>query len=153
MLTMPLMKLNKTKIVSLVSIGSGLLNVILNFLLIPSMGSIGAALTTAISKAVAVIIFLIFNRKYGYSGYEVVKYLKAFAVGVGLIWIWIIIPEFSIFLKIVIDLIILILYPLILNFIGFFESSEIIKIKQSFTKWSKPSNIIVLFKKRGSRGE
>ncbi len=147
MLTMPLMKLKKTKIVSLVSIGSGLLNVILNFLIIPSMGSIGAALTTAISKAVAVTIFLIFNKKYGYSDYEVVKYLKAFIVGAGLIYIWIIIPELGIFLKIVIDLIILILYPVILNLIGFFESSEIKMIKQSFTKWSKPSNIIALFKK------
>ncbi|MDP8210691.1 MAG: polysaccharide biosynthesis C-terminal domain-containing protein [Candidatus Stygibacter australis] len=146
MLTMPLMKLNKTKIISLVSIGSGLLNVILNFLLIPFMGSIGAALTTAISKAVAVTIFLIYNRKYGYRDYEVVKYLKAIFVGAGLIYIWIIIPELCIFLRIVIDLIILILYPVILNFIGFFEKSEIKMIKQSYVKWSKLSNIVAHFK-------
>jgi O-antigen/teichoic acid export membrane protein len=147
MLFMPMAKMKKSYLISLIAIGAGVMNLILNFLVIPRLGSLGAALTTAASQAVAVLVCLAINKKYGYSNYEVVKYLKAFLVGIGLIYIWLVIPEWQVILRMITDVIILILYPVLLYLLGFFEKHEIKRARQSLAKWSKPENIIRLFKK------
>jgi O-antigen/teichoic acid export membrane protein len=147
MLNMPLTKIKKPHLISYIAIGTGLLNVGLNFLIIPLLGSLGAALTTAASEGFAVIICLMINKKYDYTGYEIVKYFKAFFIGSGLIYIWLLVPEINIFLRLTLDLIIILLYPVLLALIGFFEPHELRRIKESFFKWSKISNIMAQIKK------
>ncbi|MCF7911172.1 MAG: oligosaccharide flippase family protein [Candidatus Cloacimonetes bacterium] len=147
MLNMPMAKMKRTDLIAYIAVGTGILNILLNFLIIPSLGSLGAALTTAVSQGVAVIVCLMINKKYGYSNYEVVKYLKAFLIGIGLLYAWLLIPEMNVFLSILVDLVILLLYPVILAVIGFFEDTELQRIRQSLKKWSKPANIKALIKK------
>ncbi len=53
----------KTKVVAAVTIGASLLNVVLNYILIQRMGMVGAALATAISHGVQLLLH------YGYTRY------------------------------------------------------------------------------------
>ena len=136
MLTLPLGKLKKSKTISIIAIGTGLVNVILNLLFIPHYGSIGAAGATGIAQGLALVVCLILNKKYGFASYEVVKYIKAFVIGIGLIYAWMAIPELNIFTQLMINIAIMILYPFLLMAIGFFEKKEIVIIRQTFQKWT-----------------
>ncbi len=53
----------KTKMVSTISVSSGLMNLVLNFLLIPYYGIIGACIATVISSAFNILLFQHFSSK------------------------------------------------------------------------------------------
>lgn len=75
----------KTKVVAAVTIGASLLNVVLNYLLIRSMGMTGAALATAISHGLQLVLHHLYTRFHlGREAYPFrvsvwVKYLLAFS--------------------------------------------------------------------------
>lgn len=148
MLTLPLAKLEKTKLIAIIAVSTGGLNILLNLLLIPSSGAIGAALATAISQGAALSACLLINKKFGIMHYEVVKYGKAFIIGVLLIYIWLKLPRINLFFELLFDLFILILYPVLLKMMRFFDEEELTRIKQSISKWMRWENISNLIKKK-----
>jgi len=73
----------KTKVVAAVTIGSSLLNVCLNYLLIRAIGMPGAALATAISHGVQLLLHNLYCRRLGQGSYPFpvkvwVKYATVF---------------------------------------------------------------------------
>ena len=59
----------KTKVVAAVTIGSSLLNIVLNFFMIQSIGMAGAALATVISHGLQLTLHHLYSRKLGSGAY------------------------------------------------------------------------------------
>lgn len=81
----------KTKVVAAVTISSSLLNVALNYVLIRAIGMPGAALATAISHGVQLLLHHLYCRKLGQGGYPFpmsvwVKYAAFFLLVMGFVY-------------------------------------------------------------------
>ncbi len=138
MLVLPLNKYKKTKIISLVTISAGLLNVGLNILFIPLLGGVGAAIATALAQLAVVITYLILNRKFADYRYEVVKIFSLFALGSFLAFTGMQLGGIALGPRIAIKIGILLSFPLVLRVLGFYEKIELLRIRQSWQKWRNP---------------
>jgi len=138
MLVLPLNKYKKTKIISLVTISAGLLNIGLNVLLIPLLGGMGAAIATALVQLVVIIVYLILNRRFADYRYEVVKIFSLFVLGSLFAFIGMQLGGIALGPRIAIKIGILLSFPLILRAFGFYEKIELLRMKQSWQKWRNP---------------
>ena len=76
----------KTKVVAVVTIGSSLLNILLNYFWIQSLGMAGAALATVLSHGVQLALHYLYCRKLGGGAYPFpVKIWAKYALGYGVI--------------------------------------------------------------------
>jgi len=140
MLVLPLNKYKKTKMISVITLTAGVLNIGLNLLLIPRWGGIGAALATAAAHLSVVVAFLVMNKHLADFDYEIMKIVLLFALGIffafistqmeGLLW----------YFRIPLKVTLILLYPLILKLFGFYEDIELLRIRQSWRKWRNPRN-------------
>lgn len=86
----------KTKVVAAVTIGSSLLNVGLNYVLIRSIGMPGAALATAISHGVQLLLHHLYCRRLGQGSYPFpLKVWVKYAVGFLLVFVFVYAAETS----------------------------------------------------------
>jgi O-antigen/teichoic acid export membrane protein len=139
---LPLTKAKKTQLISIVTISTGILNVILNFLLIPRFGKEGAAFTTAICQLIAAVYFLYQSRKIEGTEYEWRKIALLLILGVAFCGGFFIVPSFNIAVDILIKLCLLALFMLCLFIFNFFEPIEKQRITEAWAKWNKPRDII-----------
>ena len=109
---------------------SALVNIALNFILIPAMGIMGAAVATAGSYFVMAGLMFLVSEKFYPVRYEYVRILKialitslCFFVG------YFGYTPYQPYLKIIIFL----LFPFILKIAGFFNKEEIKKLKETFS--------------------
>jgi O-antigen/teichoic acid export membrane protein len=140
MLSLPLSKHKKTKIISLVSISAGLLNIGLNFIFIPIWQGVGAALATAFSHLIVVVIYLVLNRRIADFDYEVKKILLLFILGSMLAYGGMQMGDMQLWIRISAKLILLVIFPIILKAFNFFEDIELLRIRQTIRKWWNPLN-------------
>lgn len=124
---------NKTQYVALNTIIAALLNIGLNFALIPEYGMMGAAYATLISFFVLFLLSYYFSNRYYAIPYENWKVVKMITLALSLYLLSTLLAEFHIAIKIVLKTALLLIYPLILYFLKFYEEVEIEKIVQ----WSK----------------
>jgi O-antigen/teichoic acid export membrane protein len=68
---------NKTKLVMLISILAALINTLLNFVLIPILGMVGAASATLIGSLVSFLLYVIWGQRYYRLPYQWSKIIKA----------------------------------------------------------------------------
>ncbi|MBU3142591.1 oligosaccharide flippase family protein [Clostridium sp. CF012] len=87
---------NKTYLDGFVMIAAGIVNIILNILLIPSMGMYGAALATAISYIVMNLIYLKFSMPLYYIKYKFDVVFKVYGITFVLYLIYYIVSVFNI---------------------------------------------------------
>ncbi len=139
MLVLPLNKYKKTKIISVVTVGAGILNIGLNILFIPLLGGVGAAISTAFAQLLVVLAYFIMNRRFSDYNYELLKILVLFSLGSALAFAGMQLQSMELAWRIVIKLIMLLLFPVILRFLGFYEELELIRMKQSWQKWRNPT--------------
>lgn len=138
MLVLPLNKYKKTKIISLVTISAGLLNVGLNVLFIPLLGGVGAAIATALAQLAVVITYLILNRRFADYRYEVVKIFSLFVLGSLLAFVGMQLGDIALGPRVAIKVGMLLSFPLILGVFGFYEKIELLRMRQSWQKWRNP---------------
>jgi O-antigen/teichoic acid export membrane protein len=130
----------KTSYIAYNTIGAAILNLILNFLLIPKYRMMGAAVATIISFAVLYLVtYFVANRFYKIP-YENAKLLKMLGLSIILFFLSTLVTEFHIFPRIIIKLLIIISFPIILYFMKFYEEIELLRIKQAWQKWRNPKN-------------
>ena len=125
MTNMGLVRENKLQYASMVIIGTAILNLGLNYLLIPRFGMMGAAWATFISYGVLLIAHMIVNARFWRIPYEYIRIAK-----VGLIWVLIYfvslqVTSTSVIYSILIKLILLASYPILLYVSRFFKQEEI----------------------------
>jgi O-antigen/teichoic acid export membrane protein len=120
---------------------AALLNIGMNFLLIPYLGIYGAAITTVLSNYAMVQLFYIFSQKFYPIRFELNRIFILFGTGILMLggvlaidsllpWLW-----WVILLKVVL----IIFYPFVLYMFNFFEPIEIDRLKGSWKKWRNPS--------------
>jgi O-antigen/teichoic acid export membrane protein len=128
----------KTKYNAFIVLSIAVLNIGLNFLLIPRYKIIGAAVTTVISWILMTILFYYFSQREYYIGYEILKIVKLISLGIILFIISTFFSDINIIFRILLKVIIIVAFPWILYLTGFYEKIEIERITQAWLKWRNP---------------
>ena len=127
----------RTKVIPLATGFSGAINIVLNIILIPKYGMMGAAWATVVGYfSQFVIIFLLSQRAY-FINYEYGKILKVIAVAITFFVVGNHIPIDSAWLVTTIKGLLLICFVPVLCLLGFFEKTELEKIKMVFSNIRK----------------
>jgi O-antigen/teichoic acid export membrane protein len=124
-----LVRENKLKYASMIIIGTAVINLGLNYWLIPRYGMIGAAWSTLISYGVLLIAHMIVNLRFWPISYEYWRIAK-----VGIVWAVIYISSLqitasNIIWSIFIKMLMLLSYPVLLYLIRFFKQEELVTLK------------------------
>jgi O-antigen/teichoic acid export membrane protein len=127
----------KTSIVLLVLLVSLILNVMLNFLLIPHFKMYGAAFATFISFAGSVLLIYKFSKKYYFIKWENYKLFISMLLAVIIVIPFYMFKIESTILSIALSLIAIIVFPFILYPLRFYEEIELLTIKKFFLKYLK----------------
>ncbi|MGC9336693.1 MAG: lipopolysaccharide biosynthesis protein [Candidatus Cloacimonadia bacterium] len=127
----------KTSYIAYNTIGAAILNIGLNFLLIPKYKMMGAAIATIISFVALYIASYFVANKFYRVPYENQKLLKMLILAIGLFLVSTLTVHLDILPRIIIKVAIIISFPFILYPMKFYEPIEILRIKQSWRKWRK----------------
>ena len=126
--------LKKTKILAIITFSGALFNVILNVLLIPEYGMIGAASATAITHFITFVgVFFISNRLYPIK-YEYIRIGKILIIGILVYGISLVLPEYDVLGDVIIKSLLVLLYPVGLFIIRVFTDEEIKQGRDYATK-------------------
>ncbi|MDX9777910.1 MAG: flippase [bacterium] len=137
-IVLPFNKYKKTKLMSLISISSGLVNIGLNILLIPRMGGIGAAIATAITQLMMLVTYFILNKRIVDFDFETGKIVLLFTFGAFFVFIGMQTTDLPLWFSIPAKLLLVAVFPVILKLFGFYEDIELLRIRQSWKKWRNP---------------
>ena len=108
---------------------AAIINIILNFLLIPKYGMIGAAFATAISFFICAIAILYAAQKVYYINFEFIRILKISLSAIVIFEISTFVSIDNLWLSIVIKSSILCIFPIILHILKFLTTEEITFLK------------------------
>jgi len=130
MTNMGLVRENKLQYASMVIFGTAILNLGLNYWLIPPFGMLGAAWATLISYGILLIAHMIVNARFWHISYEYGRIAK-----VALVWVLIYFASLQITLpnviySILVKLLLLSSYPILLYVFRFFRQEELSKFRQ-----------------------
>ena len=140
-ITLPLTKDKKTRIISAITIAASFLNLGLNFLLIPRFSAVGAAIATNISQLFALIYLYSASRKGTIIQYEIGKILKCFAVAAVLTAVSFFIYEIDLVWRLLLKSALVMIYFPLLYYMNFFEKVELEKIAGFWNKWKHISQL------------
>ena len=137
LLSLSLHYVKKTHINAFIVLFTALLNIGLNLIIIKRYGIMGAAVSTLFAYMVGCGIYYFFSQKFYPIRYEWVRIVLIIVTGTILFLISYFlfgkISYFNFFIKIGIMLV----YPVILYFLGFYHRVEIERIRQFWAKWRK----------------
>ena len=122
----------KTKITAWYFFIGATTNIILNLVLIPEYGMMGAAYATLISFIVMICIDFYYNRKFFKIDYEWVRILKIYLVTALIFIIGYFVVINNLYAAIIFKVGIIFTYPVILYVMRFYTTDEIQKITQIF---------------------
>ncbi len=119
----------KTKVYAFITLLTALLQIGLNFLLVPLWGIMGAALVMAFSYMVLFLIMFFTAQKLYPIRYEIGRLVKMSIIGIGIFIISLFIQSGSIWLSILIKICLITIFPVLLWIFKFFHPQEISAIK------------------------
>jgi len=117
----------KTHLSALSTLMASVLNIVLNYLLISRFGMIGAAVSTFVSFVALALIQLVLAQRVYPVKYEFRRILIVLLVGSFLVYVATLI-KFGLFLTLLLKILLVLVFPVILYFTGFFENREIDKL-------------------------
>jgi O-antigen/teichoic acid export membrane protein len=119
----------------LVTIGAGVLNVVLNVLTVPKFGYMAAAVNTFIAYGVqAVVMYPLAQRAFRIP-YEILRFAKMAVVGIGLFLVASQLPPFHPWLAIAIKTAWVCTFPLWLTLLRFWTPDEKVAIRRLVRRW------------------
>ncbi len=127
----------KTKYIAMITAICAASNLLLNFLLIPRLGMMGAALATLSSFAIMFMLNYFISNNIYYIRYELVRILKMFGLAIALYLASLTISIERVSLSLIVNLVLALCFPLILYPIGFYRAGEIERLKQIKTRLFK----------------
>jgi O-antigen/teichoic acid export membrane protein len=120
---------NKTRLLAILVSLAAVLNLLLNYLLIPSYGMIGAGIATLISYIALFLATLIIGRKYYSIPYEYKRFFIIILITVVIFVANQYIDSPSLLITVIIKLASLVIFPILLFAFRFFRKDELQKIK------------------------
>ncbi|MCK4956770.1 MAG: oligosaccharide flippase family protein [Candidatus Cloacimonetes bacterium] len=127
----------KTKLIAYIVSVALLINIALNFLLIPIYGIWGAALATVFSSFLIAVISYYISQKFYYVNYEIGKMLIVLLAGIIIYFVSNIFAEANIYLQIIYKATLCAFFPILLYFFKFYEKTELDKMKKVINKFRK----------------
>jgi len=110
---------------------ASLINLFLNYLLIPDYGMMGAAIATTICYALLGITSCLVSLRFYWIDYDYRRILKIITISVCIVILGFYINKFEFtFLTVILKLLLMLIFPLALFMIHFFKKSEILKLKE-----------------------
>ncbi len=130
----------KTKIIAYNTIFAALLNIALNFILVPELKMKGAAMATVMSFVILYMVSIYFaNRSYKIK-YEFGRISYVLILTISLYLISLLIPVQYLPIEIILKIILLILFPLIMYLLKFYEPVELESIVKIWQRMKHPKN-------------
>lgn len=129
----------KTKYVAYTTAAAAALNIVLNILFIPKYGMITAAYSTLVSFIFLYLISYYFGNLSYKIPFENFKVSEALIFGTLLYFGAVLFNNDSLIIRIIVKISALILYPVLLYFIKFYEAIELDRAKGFYSKWKNPS--------------
>ncbi|MBI1938248.1 MAG: oligosaccharide flippase family protein [Ignavibacteriales bacterium] len=120
-----MMLTKNTKHLAWITLGSAILNIILNFIFIPLFGIIAAAVDTLVAFVIFYFVTNSLSNKYYKIPYENYKLVVMIILGVVLSSIIYFLPEMNSILEIMIKFVLAAIFPLLLFFFKFYERAEL----------------------------
>lgn len=120
----------KTHYNAVIVLISALINILLNILLIPIIGILGAAWAFVISTFILIIMTYFYSQKFYFLNYEIGKTIKLFLTAFFIFFLASLVNGESISIRILTKTFLLILLPAILYTLNYYEEIEIKKIKE-----------------------
>jgi len=130
----------KTAYIAIITIASAVLNIILNFVFIPKYGIMGAAVNTLIAFIFLYLFSDIVSNRYYRIGFENRKLLRLFILSIVVLWLITYLSNIALLIRVFFKLVIIIIFPLILAVVGYFNKKEINAISGAIKKWYNPFN-------------
>lgn len=131
----------KTSYIAIITIFAGILNIVLNIIFIPMFGFIAAAYTTAGSFIIFYFVTKIVASNYYDIPYESKKIIVLLFVGIILYSILALVAIDNYWIYFFLRILFIILFPLALFPLGFYEKIELETIKKGFSKLKNPSKL------------
>lgn len=128
-----LMLKNKTKYLALYSGVAAVANLILNYVLIPRYGIMGAALATVLSFVLQTVLAFTITLRFYTINYEVKRILKAVSPAIAIYFCSTCFLMDSFMITVCTKIIIVLLYPAALYLFGFFNKEELDKMRSIYT--------------------
>ncbi|GHT25001.1 hypothetical protein FACS189430_10950 [Bacteroidia bacterium] len=128
----------RTKIIASVIIAVSLLNIALNILLIPLVGTLGAALATLLSQILYFVIMLHYAQKYYPVRYELKKVFLSIGLGAAFCLLAWLIRDCPLTWRLIIKTILLLSYPAVLYLFRFYDKAELQALRGFWKKWKNP---------------
>lgn len=124
----------KTKPQLIIFSVAALVNIVLNIVIIPIWGMMGAAITTFISYLIIPLLTYYYSQRLYHVNYEYIRIAKIFIVSFIVIFLSYFGEEATFFNPIVFKISLLLLYPGLLILIGFVKNEELKKAKLLFSQ-------------------
>jgi O-antigen/teichoic acid export membrane protein len=121
---------NRMEYGSMVIFGTAIINLGLNYWLIPSYGMLGAAWSTFISYGVLTISSTAINLHFWNIPYEYKRIIKVILAWALIYFVGVQIETTNLILSIFVKLCLIFGYPIFLYIIGFFSQEELLKLRQ-----------------------
>lgn len=128
----------KTKTIALLVFLASLMNVGLNLLFISIWSFRGAAYATALSQFLFFIAVYFTAQKVYPIPYEVKKIITLVVLGILVVALGSLLQTHTLAVRLVVKCFIILSFPSILYFFGFYEPVEIERLKQGWIKWRNP---------------
>jgi len=138
----------KTKYNAYIVFSAAILNVGLNFLLIPHFKIYGAAVATIITWIAMSTAFYKVSYKFYKVKYEFMRIGLMVAVGIILYCISLFFTEMNLYARAGLKIVLVVLFPISLFALRFFNKKEIQGLKAFWVKWKRPVNRKSNLKKR-----
>ncbi|TLX77096.1 hypothetical protein E9993_05275 [Labilibacter sediminis] len=142
MLTLPINKIKRTRVIGVISILSGALNVYLNYLLIPIWYSLGAAYATGIVQVISSLVLLIFVLKNLNIVFEWKRIFILFLDSAIVLLALYIVHIDHLLLNLLYKTGLVIFWILFIYLSGFLLIEEKRRIKHFWLKWKKLSSLL-----------
>lgn len=130
----------RTSVIAIVIAAVSILNMVLNILLIPIIGTIGAALSTLLSQIIYFGAMLHYAQRYYPVPYEFRKVFLSIGVGALLCMIACLIRNWELGWRLFIKTLLLTGYPVLLYFFGLYDKNELNALRGFWGKWRRPGN-------------
>jgi len=143
MVSLGLHYVKKTKYNAYILIVAALLNVALNYFLIPFFGIYGAALASVVANGLMVLLFLFYSQKFYYIHYEKNRILKVFITGMAILatGAFIDVRDLGLWYALLLKALLLISFPIVLLLSGFYTREEKRAVSGAWKKWKNTKSL------------
>jgi len=140
MLTLPLSKYKKTRLISIISVAAGVINLAGNIALVPYIGGMGASIATVFTQIITAFWSYYYVRKLDNTPYEIKRISIIVSSSIAFSVISLLVQPEMVLIRLLFNLLLLFSWPVLLYVCGVFEQAEIDRLKQAWAKWSNPKN-------------